>query len=253
MINGFRFGTATHIFLFGVFKIFYFRDIRLGFLCILLSVATHIAFMLPLAILLAYLLIPKNGWIFLGILMISILFLRLDLNFIISLVPEIMWKSGNPVLLNYLNEEYASSRLSDVQKLNWYARYRLLPIYLYTVIITIYILSLGVRISANSGWKHMMYFGVLLFSIAGILTVIPSAARFYSLAYLFIFGALFLLAQKERISISNQWIFMIAIMFVLLPITVELRKAMDFFGPSTFFNSHWLPGIWTVSMLLARL
>ncbi len=237
LINGFRFWTASHIFVYAVIQLLYYKNTKVGLICLFFAVFTHVAFLVPLGILIAYILMPKNAWFFLLFLLVSILFLQLELSFFINLIPKSIMSDEFPVVANYLNEEYAFTRKLEVQDLKWYAKYRNVPIYIYTLLSSLVFLGFRVKMTNNQGWAHIHYFGILLFSFVGVLNVIPSAARFFSVAYLFIFGAYFLMVQNVKMNTFSQWLFLSSFIFFLLPIAIQIRIGMDFMGPGTLiFN-----------------
>ncbi|MBK8502219.1 MAG: hypothetical protein IPL46_08430 [Saprospiraceae bacterium] len=245
LINGFRFWTATHMFIYGVIYLFYLKKSKIGALALILSALTHIAFLLPCGIVIGYFFIPKNGWLFIFILLISILFLRVDLIFFINMIPTSLIEGQLPVLTNYLNEGYAEGRAVQVESLNWYAKYKDLPLYIYAISTIVILVVYKIRMTQNKGWLDIFYFGVLLFSVTTILDVIPSAGRLFSVAYLFIFAAFFLLVQREELNASLQWYFILGYFVIALPIAIQIRISMDFIGPNTLLYNPlfaWLLG-----------
>lgn len=233
LINGFRFWTATHIFLYGVFQLFNYRNYLAGILMFVLSVFTHVAFLLPVSVLAVFHLIPERNWFFVGFILSSLLLVNFDLGFFLNLIPQ---KLNNPIVelaRGYLQEEYVSKRLGETEKLHWYIRYRSLPLYLYTIFISIYLLLLGKIHLVSRNVQRLLYFGILMFGITNIINIIPSVGRFYSVSFFAILAALFFIIQKYKTSRFLQHIFWSAAIFVLLPLVVEFRIGLIFISLET--------------------
>jgi uncharacterized membrane protein len=240
LINGFRFWTATHIFVYAAFQMYYYRKYGVALIFLLFSVLTHVAFLLPVTVLILFHLIPKRNWFFICLFFSSLLLVNLDLSFLISIIPDKLGGPAVELIRSYIDEDYVARRLDEANKLNWYVRYRFLPLYIYTIVIAVFLLTIGRNLLRNSNNAKLLYFGILLFSITNIIDIIPSSARFYSLAYLCIFASLFLIAQQTDSSRALKVMGWIAVPFIILPILVEIRMGMEFTGPGTLITNPLL-------------
>jgi hypothetical protein len=234
-INGFRFWTATHIFIFAVIQLYLYRNYKLALWMLALSYLTHLAFIFPISILLIFNLVPKKFWIFFALLFSSLVLVKLELGFFISLIPENMTGPQLEVAKGYLLEEYVTNKAKAVKALNWYARYQSFPVYLFVVFMSILLLIRRKQLLSNEFIRNIFYYGLMLFCVTNMINVIPSTGRFYTLSYMCIFGALFLIAQNVKISRGLQFINYTSAVFIILFILIQIRVGLQFIGPGSIF------------------
>jgi hypothetical protein len=235
-INGFRFWTATHIFFYAILQLYYFNSKKAIFF-FLLSYFTHVAFILPVVTILLFYFMPKSEWVFLALLFSSLVVIKLDLSFFIDLIPSTLTGTQVDLVKGYLLEDYVVGRANATQRLNWYVRYQSVPVYVYAVAISLLLLINRKQLLYNKFLINIFYFGVLLFCITNVIKVVPSTGRFYTVAYLCIFGSLFLLSQKVRISKDFQYLNYMSIFFMMLAILVQVRTGLQFIGLGTVFHN----------------
>lgn len=230
-INGFRFWTATHIFLYAVFHLYHYRDFKKGILLLVLSILTHTAFMLPVSLLAIFYYLPKRSSIFLALFIGSLLFVRIELAFFVNLIPENLEVPQIDLIRGYLLDEYVELRSKNYENLIWYVKYKSLPIYIYSILVSILLLTFRKNLLTNDFVKNLLYFGVFIFGVTNVIKVIPSAGRFYTLSYLCIFGALFLIVQRTKASRNIQIVYWSSILFFMIPLLLEIRMGLGFSGP----------------------
>jgi hypothetical protein len=236
-INGFRFWTATHIFLYAVFQLYYHGNYKRALTFLVLTILTHVSFLLPVTLLVAFHLVPKKNWFFIGIFLSSLFLVNLSLPFLVSLIPETMEGPAVDLVRSYTHEGYVAQRSGATQNLRWYVKYQSVPVYFYTILISIILLIGERKFLKAQGIRMLLYSGILIFSMTNILKVIPSSGRFYTTAYFLIFAALFFMAHQYQRSRAVQGLLWLSTLCVLLPIAVQVRIGMMFLGPGTVFYS----------------
>ena len=232
-INGFRFWSACHVFFYGVISILFHKQYLKGLFILGLAISTHISFVLPCVIFAGFFLIPESSIIYFVAFIVSIFLINLDSTKVYAFVMSLLGDKHLAVFQDYFSEEYFEKRERGVSNVRWYVRYQFYSIYLYTLVVSGYLL-LEKRVFSDRETKQLFLFGLLLFCTVNTINVIPSIGRFYLLSYLFIFGTLFLLATSFRFKHFGNGLLSSFIFFSLIPIMMQIRIGMDFIGPNTF-------------------
>ncbi len=234
-INGFRFWTATHIFFFAAIQLVYMSNTKSGYLFLILSILTHISFILPAILLLVFHRMPKNANFFMLLILLSTLFLRIDLEWLLNRLPLDLVAQYFPSFTTYLEEEYAQKRAKAAEATRWFVRFQTLALIVFTILSAILVVGIQRQRIASKASLNLLYLGLLIFSVTTILNVIPSMGRFYTLSFLLTFGSLFVMAQEHQWSRQLQWAALTTYGFIMLPVLIQLRNAIDFTGLATLF------------------
>lgn len=239
-MNGFRFWTATHMFVFGALP--FLLDKKKGYLLVALATPLlHIGFLFPAIALLAYAIIGTRKYIWIPIFIASVFLLNLDLSTLIGFIPQ----SDNIAaerLGGYANEQYAQKISYLTQGSAWYVEWKREAINYVSILVIAGILLCYRRRIKEYGLERLFYFCVLMFSITSIIEVIPSMGRFFSIAHLSLFALLFLFVQRHP---PSGWVKVVLVLMtapILLYIGMELRFVLDFCGPGFFLTNPLIVG-----------
>ncbi len=229
-INGFRFWTATHIFLFGTLPyLFEGKKNYLGFA--VLAVFMHFSFILPLLVLGFHIITGKRTSVYFVLFVLTFFVKELNLTqlgeYLTANLPEIFL----PRVKGYVNEEYASGISEIYAKANWYVVYYQLALKWSVVVLMAGIFFYGnAFLKANKNFDRLFSYTLLLYSVANIFSLIPSGGRFLSLANLFAIALIFFYLQYAPKIKSIRKLMFFAIPALSLYVIVALRIGIQAMG-----------------------
>jgi hypothetical protein len=231
-INGYRFYTATHIFVFAVLHILTFKKYRYLFIAFLAPL-THFSFVLPLVCLLIFLFFQQFTWVYVSLLVVSIFFANLDpkvINDNAGLAPEFMQAK----VTGYTAKRFVNNAQANISGSNWYVMGHLYALYSSMYLLIGYMIVKRKKYLSNSRLKSLFNFGVFLFAIANFVSSVPSMERFMAVAALVLLASFLSLIQgyKDYDLQLNRLIYLVAPLLFLF-IVVEVRVGMDFVGLNT--------------------
>jgi hypothetical protein len=241
-INGFRFATATHVFIFGLFKFAHGNRTK-GILFCLGSVFVHFSFVLPLGILLIHLVIG-NQMVFTFIIFFASFFISQvtpeAVRGFSEYVPEVFRERSD----RYTSDLYLKARAQQAMKAaNWYVGWRMLTLlYLTNIILVFVIVRFRKLFQRDRLMLTLLCFSLLLFAVSNILSSLPSlGVRFQMVALVILFASLFLFVQKY----FRQVLFPVPIRFallltMLLYVIVEIRIGFDTMGIMTVIGNPFI-------------
>lgn len=248
-INGFRFYTAIHIFIYGLLPYIYEGKKRTLWICAS-AVLVHFSFFLPNAILLIYLL-AGNRSLFYFIFFVSSAFVQqLDLtvfnNFIENNVPELLVDRSAA----YRNEDRVSRYRSDddvvipesatdvVVVKNWYAKVYAKGLHLSLTIILIFLYVLSIKkIKGIPGLYNAFCFTLLFFAVSNVMASLPSGNRFLTISSMLAASVILLYFQNYS---KEQYLYtlMLALSpFFLLFFLVSIRIGLYSIGLQTVIGN----------------
>lgn len=194
-INGFRFYTATHIFLFGTLP-YLFEGKKKYLWFSALAVFMHFTYILPLLILVFHIVAGRRTTVYFFLYLLTFFVAELNLtalrDFLTANLPEIFL----PRLNGYINEDYAAGISEIYAKANWYAVFYLLALkWSITSLLIVVFFNSRSFFKANKNFDRLFSFTLLLYSVANIFSLVPSGARFIDLSNLFSVALIFFYLQ----------------------------------------------------------
>lgn len=237
-INGFRFWTACHVFIYGLFR---YTDGKRwsGFLFVAASALVHFSFLIPVILFLL--------WVAAGNLMVPY-FVIFCASFFISetnpqalnifslSVPDIFQERSEM----YTNKVYIRGRIKSEAKINWYVRYRLQALRYSTNALLIFVfLMMRSRVKDNGKALSLLCYGLLLASLGNILSGVPSMVRFQIVSLIILIACLFMLAQGSEMR-RSPFPTLLQIPFLItaaLYLIVEIRIGFDTLSPMAIFGN----------------
>jgi hypothetical protein len=229
-INGFRFWTATHIFLYGALPyLFEGKKSKIGF--IILAVLMHFSYILPIGILGIHTALGKRTSLYFILFLLTFFIKELNLSqlgdFLSSNLPEILL----PRVKSYVNEGYASDIVEVYANANWYVVWYQLALKWSVTVFIITIFVTGKKfLAANKNYETLFSFTLLMYSIANIFSLVPSGGRFISLSNLFAVAFIFFYIQYAPLSRAVKRIIPFALPALVLYSIVSLRIGIEAMG-----------------------
>lgn len=229
-INGVRFYTATHIFVFGVLN-FIDSGKKKYLLIILSSFLVHFSFILPILVYFASLVIRHLPSIVYVIILIgSVFIINIEIYQIVPLLPDYY----NDRILGYTHEDYITAYEKRKNTAKWFVTLRYDLINYFLIFYSCIILLFDRRQIFQSRYKPIFFFGVLLLGLSNILSIIPSMGRFITVSLFFVVAFAFLYNQTRKILYWHKVLNLLIWIPVLFYCAVEIRLGMDFLGIGSF-------------------
>jgi hypothetical protein len=235
-INGFRMNVAAQIFLYGTLP-YLLEGNRKKLIWSGVSVFFHFSFLVPVVILLLFVFLKNRMGIYLGLFILTAFIKEIDLQQVrsaLSFLPPVFQTR----VAGYTNLEYAAAVGNVYQSLSWFLPFSSKCITWVTYIMTLFICLFCRNIlKGRKDLTTLLCFSLLLYSFANIFSLVPSGARFLSVAYSFMFPffILFFLTADEIKGLPV--IKGISVPFLLFFCMVAVRLGMEFYGLMTLFSN----------------
>jgi len=225
-INGFRFWTAAHVFIFGIFTLLTKGKIR-GLLLCMVSLLVHFSFILPVLLTFIYVLVGNRMVIFMILYFASFFITQVQpqvLQSYSSQIPEVFQDRTQA----YTNEEYIKGRKKFNQQANWYVEARVTAIH-YALNLLLIILFFQYRslISSNKVLAGLLCYGLLLATVTNLFSQVASMVRFQMVYDVIIFSFLFLLVQQVNHRVFRMWSYIPFLLAAILYLVVEIRIGFE--------------------------
>ncbi len=239
-INGVRFWSAAHIFLFGALKYLFERN-RKGIWISFLSILMHFSFIFPVLIILFYNFLGNRTTIYFLLFMISIFISEINIPLIrevlLSITPEVF----HPRIESYTLDQYIEIVATRKTGLNWYAIWYLkaLNTIIYVFILIVFFKGKNIYYQ-NKELNNLFSFFLLFGGIARILSQIPSVGRFVNVSNLFSAGFLFLYFYHNKNEMISKHILIVFLPVFFLFYIVSFRIGFDNIGLFTLITNPFI-------------
>lgn len=241
-VNGFRYYSATHIFIYGVAEYFIYKRKRSGWLFVMITPLMHFSFFVNVAFFAVGVILMKNQ---LRLAMILFVLSNFASNLgVEKLLPqEAMPEKYQSKYKSYVGKDridYAKSQEQSYELngyVGWpkqYANY-----FLYGTLILLYLCIFYWREEVPD--KEMLAAALLMGALANVAASnSASGARLINIYYLFLY--LYLFKIKDYLFKNSFYykILNIYSFFFLLPLVVLIRTLFDYLGFATFFGGPFV-------------
>lgn len=228
-INSFRFWLATHIFLFGCFKIFTQKN-KLSYLYIFITPFIHFGYIFAIILFAIYKLIGNKVTLYFIFFIFSILLNEVNVQSVKALIPETSVGVLDKKTSSYTSEGYIEDRAETAQQLNWYVGLKAKPVKYVTMLVVILIYFNYRKRLVKSELLPFFCIALFIFSLSYMLmNSIPVFGRYNRLGQLFLYGFLFLFFTKYKDD-NITWykkIFPFHVAAAALFIIVDVRSSFD--------------------------
>jgi len=240
LINGFRFWTATHIFIYGVLPYLY-EGKHKKLIFVPLAVLFHFSYLIPLISVATFFLVPKRlGFlilVFLGTVVYNEINVQWLANYVEQTEEEKIIERANPYIAQERVEAFRKGELSSGQ-VNWYVTWYKKGINY--MILASFLLIYGLQRTKRLLTKplHTTFaFALWFYSFANILSTIPSGGRFLSVAQLLALFLILILYQNHYRKLFTRYVFPVSLPVLLLFIVVAIREGFYYMSVATVFGN----------------
>lgn len=229
-INGVRFWTAAHVFLYGAFLFFLDNKTR-GLWVSFLSVFVHFSFIFAVLILFIYRIFGNRTLFYFIFFIVSSFFSEIDIpavrEILLAYTPDVFHQR----ITGYTGEAYIESIGEELAYVNWYIVWYARLLHLLIKVLLIFIFFIGKEVWQKREEMHRLFSFLLIFyAFANIFSQIPSVGRFLTVACLFSTAFLFLYTYYNNSeSLSKRLSIFFSPVFLLFFI-VSIRIGFDNIG-----------------------
>ena len=242
-INGFRFNTAVHIFIYGLLPYLFEGKKRSLWICVS-TVLVHFTFIIPITILFIYVILGNRLLPYFIFFIFSIFIKQINVSTFNEFVEKVAPTSFLERSTNYRDTdkvaEFRGEKEPDavlIEK-NWYTKWysNLLQLSLTLILIFFYFMSKK-NIRDIGGLYRAFCFSLLFFAIANILSSLPSGGRFLTIASMVAVAViLFYFQNFSKEQYLKNLMFITTPAFILF-IIVSIRIGFYSIGVQTIFGN----------------
>lgn len=236
-INGFRFWTATHIFVFSLLHIIYER--KKGYFVLLLStVFVHFSFILPVCITLSYFVAGNRLTAYFYFFVVSFFITEINTTALstaaMSVLPDIFVARSEGYISgdgseDTVNQQAKKQELSENRA--WYAIFYMKALNWAITAYLAFIFYYCKKIYNNNVlFKKMLSFIFYFYAVANILSLIPSGRRFVMISNLIAMVVIIFHMQYVSSYKKSDFLFKVSLPFLILFSVVSLRNSFKSIG-----------------------
>lgn len=224
-LNGVRFWTACHVFMYGV--LFYLGSRELKYLLVaLLTPLIHFSFIIPCALFLGFLLIRRYGTAIYVFFVASFLVSQLDLT-IIKTAIQYLPLSFEDRSMNYLNMLDAPTRYGAGQQGPWFLRLNGQLSSVFAITVSTFLFWKRFHRRRNAG-SNIFMFGMLIYGATNIVSYVPSAGRFFVVGELLLIAAVILYLGQNPERRKDAQLLGGTTTLLLISIALGVRATLEF-------------------------
>jgi hypothetical protein len=240
-INGFRFYTATNVFIYGLLP-YFFEKKKKGLFISLFSFLIHFSFIIPIGVLLLYLLAGNRPLIYFALFIASIVTSEIDIKSVNTWVDANAPKAMSERTSGYRSEDevkrFRQGAQSKEQPVNWYATFYFKALNWSVMAFLIYLFfKRKVLLQLNPRFLNMLSFSLLIWTLANIMSSLPSGIRFSTVAALTTFPLIVFYVHYNYREKNLKQIARYLVPLLLLFVIVSIRNGFYFLSINTFLGN----------------
>jgi hypothetical protein len=228
-LNGFRFWTAAHVFLFGLLPFLFEGKKKPLIWCLITFFIVHYSFLIALVPLGIYLILGNRVKLYYVFFVLSLFMSAINIsqfnNVIETYAPQILIERSS----SYRGEDKVEAlREGDLVSDDtvWYAKYYGLSLkFSLIAFLLVFFWVFRKTIRSNKDLLKLLSFTLLFYGFANILSTIPSGGRFLSIANLLTLSFLALYLQNNVVKKDLYRLSKLATPFLLFFIIISLRMS----------------------------
>jgi len=223
-MNGFRFWTATHIFIYGLLP-YLFEGKKSGLIVSSLAIFMHFAFIVPVGVLYGYTFLGNRLVFYFSFFVLTLFISEININMfnniIESYAPEIVQERTSSYRSEAAVEKH---REGQGEQAAWYARYYV-AILDWSVRGFLVVLFFKGRkfFMKNYKWLSLFSFTLLFYGVASLFSSLPSGGRFLAVAHLPALALITLYVQNREHEVVMKRFILAATPLLLLFVVVAVR------------------------------
>jgi hypothetical protein len=241
-INGFRFWTATHVFLFGLMPYLFEGKKKSLIWCFLTPFLIHYSFLFAIAPLSIYLLLGNRIKYYFILFIVTFFISNIDINqfnnLISKYVPNALIERSDSYRSEEKVAEFRNSEDTDTKV--WYAKYYIYTFNYVSLIFLIYLYLVNKQEllkRSNRAYLRLLGFIFLYTSFANLISTIPSGGRFLYLSKLLTIIFIMLMVQNYPASKTLRKLSYFSTPFLIFFLIVTVRISFYSVSIMTIFGN----------------
>lgn len=233
-LNGFRFWTGAHIFLFGLLPFLFEGKKKALIWCFITPFVVHYSFLAALIPLCIYLIFGNKIKLYYIFFIFSLFISSINITQFNKLVDTYAPKSFAEKSAGYRGKENVANFTSGKGRYNrekevWYSKFfREIQKYTVAMFLLVFYWSFRKSLSSNRELLRLLSFILLFYAFANILSSLPSGGRFVVVGNLLAFSFLTLHLQNNIVNRDLYRVANIATPFLVVTIIISLRLSLYF-------------------------
>lgn len=251
-VNGVRFNTAIHVFLYSLLPYLYNND-KSKLWWLLVVPLIHFSFLYAVVFAFAYIIIPhrikdqNNAFVFLALLLfIGSFFLNVgNLSSISSVVMDYSPDAFEERIDLYTDQEYAEANAELRSLQNWYVGVSGIIInWSYNILMVLLYPCLKRNFSKDRTLYTAYTFAILFGTFANFASLIQSGGRFQILSHMFMVALILIITMGVPINDKIRKYVNIALIPLIIPMVLNIRRLCDFFSITAVFGNFITVFFW---------
>lgn len=260
-INGVRMWTALHVFVYALMPYLLDRDKSKVWLVVLCPFI-HFSYLYVSIFAIVYFLLPyklkTKSTVFMTMSLVlfvgSMLVNSLNLDAASSMLKEYSPESYEGRISAYANQDYANSTSAVAALDNWYvAGSGNILYWSYNILLIALLPCIKRNFNNNDLLRHLYVFALLMGAFANISALIPGGGRFQILSQMFKVPLILLVAMSIPKGDNFRKYVNVALVFLLIPFVVEMRKLLSFYSITAIFGNFVTVFFWENNVALITL
>ena len=236
-VGGVRMWTALHVFCYGALPYLFERDRRKLYWAFL-SIFVHFSFLLPLAFLFIYIILPEKIKIskVLQVVSLGVFLLTFGMNVLEIEEIGLLLQRINPAfyeenVAGYLGEEYVGVVAEREESRSLFYQ---VSMFINQYVILYLIIVVWFLIRKNQGtWRNsiqrLFSFALLFYALANVMAIVPSGGRYITIAQMFVVPVL-LFVLASTICYKYRKITNVVLMSLAILILFRVRTGAESYG-----------------------
>ncbi|MBQ6305035.1 MAG: hypothetical protein IJK78_00560 [Bacteroidales bacterium] len=238
LINGVRMWTALHVFVYAMMPYLVERK-KSKLWWLLLTPLIHFSYLYVVLFAVAFVLLPyrlksRNNvllYVAYAFFIVTLFINSINLDATGGMLAELSPETYEGRIEGYVNQDVADRKAEASALNNWYvAGSANILHWSYNLLLLALLPCLNRHFKNNRRLMGLFVFTLLLAGFANIMALIPSGGRFQLLAQMFKVPLILWVAMSISKSDNFRKLVNVALIFLLVPFVVELRKLFDFFS-----------------------
>lgn len=259
-INGVRYNTAVHIYVFALMPYLLEKD-KSKLWWLIAVPLVHFSFLYVVILAVAYVLITFRqnpvGRLYVGfafvVFVVSLFINSMNLSSVNQVLADYSPESYEERIDMYVNQDVADLRAEKESMTNWYVGASgVIKNWSYSILLLLMYTSLK-RNFKNGQYNSIYTYALLFGAFANIMSLIPSGVRFQMVSQMFMVSLILLIAMR----VSSNDFFRKALSFALIPLiipmVVDIRKLFDFYSVTAIFGNFITAFFWENNVPLIEL
>lgn len=243
-LNGFRFWTASHVFIYGLLPFLFEGKKKSLVWCLITPFIIHFSFLVLFVPLGAYLLFGNKVKLYYIFFVLSLFFSAINITKFNHLVESIAPQSFVERSASYRSEKNVESlrlktgRFETNEKEAWYSRFAgEIQKYTISIFLLVFYWTFRKTLKTNKQLLRLLSFILLFYGFANFLSNIPSGGRFIAIANVLTFSFLALYFQNKKINRDLYRLSNFSLPFLIFFILLGFRMSWYSFSLMTLIGN----------------